>query len=232
MGRKARKFLRWLLGILALLVLLIVAAIIFKNPLLKTVTSWNIRRNTGLPTQISAVDLDLANSRLRITGFRIYNAPAFGGSVLVDIPEVYFALDSQDASRGKLHFKEVRFVLAEANVVQGTNGLTNLEDLKQRLEKKKEKVGRPHTNALEFAGIDKLVVSLSKVNFVDLQQPQNSTQLDLGVKEEVVRNLKTSEELENWATALLLRVMIQQSLTGAAEQSKTRTLEKFLKQLK
>ena len=76
------------------------------------------------------------------------------------------------------------------------------------------------------------MVSLGKVNFVDLQQPQNSTQLDLGVKEEVVRNLKTSEELENWATALLLRVMIQQSLTGAAEQSKTRTLEKLLKQLK
>ena len=65
MGSKARKFLRWLVAILALLVLLIVAAIVFKNPLLKTVTCWNIRRNTGLPTQIGAVDLDLASSRLR-----------------------------------------------------------------------------------------------------------------------------------------------------------------------
>src|SRR6267143_1091944 len=107
MGSKARKILRWLLGILGLLLLLIVAAIVFKNPLLKTVTCWNIRRNTGLLTKIGAVDLDLAGSRLRITGFRIYNAPPFGSSVLVDIPEIYFALDAQNAARGKLHFKEV-----------------------------------------------------------------------------------------------------------------------------
>jgi hypothetical protein len=232
MGRKARKILRWLVGILALLMLLIVAAAVFRNPLLKGITCWNISRNTGLRTKIGAVDLDLAGSRLRITGFRIYNTPPFGNSVLVDIPEIYFALDAQDAARGKLHFKEVRFALAEANVVQTTNGLTNLEALKQTLEKKAAKAGRLHTNGLEFAGVDKLVVSLGKVNFVDLQQPQNSTYLDLGVKDEVVRNLKTSEDLENWATALVIRVLIQQSLSGAPEQSKTRTFEMLLKQLK
>jgi len=102
----------------------------------------------------------------------------------------------------------------------------------EKKEKKAKKAGRPHTNALEFAGIDKLVVSLGKVNFIDLQQPQNSTQLDLGVKDEVVRNLKTSEDLENWATALVIRLMIQQSLSGTAQQSKKRTLEMLLKQLK
>ena len=89
MGRKARKFVRWLLALAALALALIVAAIVFKNPLLKTVTCWNIKRNTGLPTQIGAVDLDLARSRLRITSFRIYNAPPFGTAVLVDIPEIY-----------------------------------------------------------------------------------------------------------------------------------------------
>ena len=232
MGRKARKLLRWLVGLLALLLLLIAGTILFRNPLLRSVASWNISRNTGLPTAIGSFDLDFANSRLRITRLRIYNAPAFGSSVLVDIPEIYLAIDPQDAARGKLHFKEVRFALAEANMVQSTNGLTNVEALKQTLEKKAGKAGRPHTNGLEFAGIDKLVVSLGKVNFLDLQQPRNNTQLDLGANEEVVRNLKTTEDLENWATALMIRLMIQQSLSGAIQQSRTRTLEMLLKQLK
>ena len=232
MGRKARKMVRWLLAMLALLLAVIVVAIVFKNPLLKTVTCWNIQRNTGLPTRIGTVDLDLAGSRLRITSFRIYNSPSFGNSVLVDIPEIYFVLDPQDAARGKLHFKEVRFALAQANVIQGTNGVTNLDVLKETMEKKAAKAGRPHTNGLEFAGIDKLVVSLGKLNFIDLQRPQNNTQMQLAVKEEVVRNLRTSEDLENWATALMLRLMIQQSLSGATQQPKNRTLEMLLKQLK
>ena len=232
MGSKARKILRWLLALVALLLLLIAAAIIFKNPLLKGVACWNIRRNSGLQTKIGGFELDLAGSRLRITRLRIYNAPAFGNSVLVDIPEIYFAIDPQDAGRGKLRFKEVRFALAEANVVQTTNGTTNLDALKERLDKKAAKAGRPHTNALEFAGVDKLVVSLGKVNFIDLQHPQSGMQLDLGIKEEVVHNLKTSEELENWATALVIRLMIQQSLSGAAQQPKARTLEMLLKQFK
>src|SRR5437762_11728050 len=100
MGRKARKILRWLLALLALLLLLIAAAIVFKNPLLGTLACWNISRSTGLPTKIGSFDLDLANSRLRITRLRIYNAPAFGNSVLVDIPEISFAIDPQDAARG------------------------------------------------------------------------------------------------------------------------------------
>ena len=85
---------------------------------------------------------------------------------------------------------------------------------------------------MEFAGIDKLVVSLGEVNFIDLQQPQNNTHIDLALKDEIVRGLKTSDDLENWATALMIRLMIQQSLSGAAQQSKSRTLEILLKQLK
>src|SRR6266849_5864 len=90
MASRARKILRWLVALIALLLLLIAAAILFKNPLLKSVTCWNIRRKTGLQTTLGAFDLDLAGSRLRITSFRIYNAPPFGNSVLVDIPEIYF----------------------------------------------------------------------------------------------------------------------------------------------
>src|SRR5882672_7471699 len=127
MATRWKKILRWAIGVFAVLLLFVVAAVVFKNPLLKTVTRWNIKATTGLEASIGGLDLNIGGSRLRITSFRIYNDPAFGKSVLFDIPEIYLQVDSDSASDGKLRFKEVRFNLAEVNVVRSTNGLTNLD---------------------------------------------------------------------------------------------------------
>jgi len=227
-----RKILRWIVGIAAVLLLLVALAILFRNPLLKTITCWNIHKSTGLHTSMGGFDLDVAGSRLHITRFRIYNSAVFGGSLLVDIPEVYLEADPQEAAKGRLRFKEVRFNLAEANVVRDTNGITNIESLKKKVEATSRTSGRSHTNGFEFAGIDKLTVTLGKLNFTDLQQPENSANVELGIKDEVVRNIKTEEDLQNWAMALVLRLAIQQSLSGSMQQSKTKALETLLKQIK
>src|SRR5436189_4959629 len=110
----AKKILRWLIGVVAVLVVLGIGAYAFKDPLLKAITRWNIKSNTGLDSSIGAFKVDLAGSRVQITRFRLFNNPAFGKSVLLDIPEIYLELDGQEAAQGKLRFKEVRFNLAEA----------------------------------------------------------------------------------------------------------------------
>jgi uncharacterized protein involved in outer membrane biogenesis len=232
MRPRVKKVLRWLVAGLALLVVLIATAIFFKNHLLKTLTCWNIKANTGLEATIGSFDLDFANSQLRIINFRIYNAPAFGGSVLVEIPEIFCAVDSSDAAKGKVRFKEIRFNLAEANLVQDTNGLNNIDALKKAVEgKSKQSTGSgSHANGFEFGGIDKLVVTLGKINFIDLRQPENNAQIDLGVKDDTMLGIKTNSELEAWANALALRVTIQQAMSGAARPSKGGTLEMLLKQ--
>ena len=221
-----------MIGIIGVLLLLVLAAIIFRNPLLKAITCWNIRSNTGLQTSIGAFDLDLSSSRLKINQFRIYNAPPFGRSLFVDIPEVFFEIDAGEAGRGKVRFKEIRFNLAEANVVRATNGATNIDAIKKQMEAHPGRSGRPHTNAFEFGGVDKLTVSLGKINFIDFRQPENNTKIELGVTNEIVRNLKTAEDLQNWATALVIRLAIQQSFSGSAGQPKSKTLELLIEQLR
>src|SRR5260221_11743517 len=157
MRPRVKKVLRWLVAALALLVILIATAIIFKNPILKTLTCRKIKANTGLEATIGGFEFDFANFQLRMSNFRIYNAAGFGGSTLVEIPEIFFAIDSSDAAKGKVRFKEIRFNLAEANVVQDTNGVTNIDALKQAVESKSKQSTRSgsHTNGFEFGGIDK-----------------------------------------------------------------------------
>src|SRR5436305_14108330 len=101
---RMRRVLRWIIGIMAVLLLLVAAAFLFRNSLLKAITCRNIKGNTGLETTMGGFDLDLGKSSLQITQFRIYNAPAFGGSVLVDIPEVFCEIDTRETARGKIHF--------------------------------------------------------------------------------------------------------------------------------
>jgi len=84
---------------------------------------------------------------------------------------------------------------------------------------------------MQFGGVDKLIVTLGKVNFTDLANPANNTPIDLGVKEEVAKDLKSEEELQNWATALLLRLTIQQSFNSGSRPSAPRALDKLMKRL-
>jgi len=233
MSPRIKKVLRWLVAGLALLVVLIASAIIFKNPLLKTLTCWKIKANTGLEASIGGFDFDFAKSQLWIRNFRIHNSAAFGGSALVEIPEIFFAVDSSDAAKGKVRFKEIRFNLAEANVVQDTNGLNNIDALKKTVEGKSKQSTRngSHADGFEFGGIDKLVITLGKINFVDLGQPENNTQIDLGLKDETMLDIKTDSDLQQRAAQLALRLTLQQAMSGAARQSKGGALEMLLKQL-
>jgi len=223
--------LRWLIGVLAFLILLLAVAVIFKNPILKTATCWNVKSSTGLKANIGRFDLNFRRSQLAIANFRILNAPAFGKSALIDIPEIYFSLAPEEAASGRIRFREIRFNLRELNVVQNTNGITNIELLQKALETNISKSAHLHLKTMQFGGVDKLIVTLGKVNFTDLANPANNTQIDLGVKEEVAKDLKSEEELQNWATALLLRLTIQQSFNSGSRPSAPRALDKLMKRL-
>lgn len=220
-----RKFLRWFIRIIAVLLLVLATAIVFRNPLLKAVTRYNLEQSTGFDTTIGGFDLDISASRLRITNLRIINSGAFGGAVFIAIPEMYCQLDGPEAARGKLHFNEVRFNLAEANVVRNSNGVTNLEALKDSVEKHSRRKRPPHTNTFEFGGIEKLIVSLGKVSFTDLRHPESNRQFELGLNNETVRNLQTEEDVQNWLMAMMIRLTIQQSLSNPDQRSTSKFWE-------
>jgi hypothetical protein len=223
---RLKKVLKWIIAAVAVLLLLVIGAIVFKDSLLKTITRWNIKATTGLEASIGEFKLDLSGSRLQILNFRIFNDAAFGKSALLDVPEIYLQFDPEQASHGKLHFKEVRFNLAELNVVRNTNGITNIEALRDIVEKK-----TTPTNGLEFGGIDKLVLNLGLLNYTDLLRPENNTQMNFGVKDEVVRDLKTSDDIEKWTMALLIRLTVQQAFLSQDQGSKMKTFQKMLEQI-
>src|SRR5207249_8859335 len=69
------------------------------------------------------------------------------------------------------------------------------------------------TMGLQFAGIDTLNLSVGKVKYSSLRKPGKSTELEIGLKNEVLTNVKSMEDL----SGLLLKVIFRKGfniLTG------------------
>ena len=216
LGRVLKVF----LGLIALVVLLVVVLLIFRNPILKAVARQALRAETGMEVVIGGLKTDFGAGAMTMTGFQLINLPEFGGGVFVDIPEVHAELDADAASGGRVHFKVLRFDLALAQVVKNKEGRTNLEYLEEhtreraRLKKKKKK---PHEKETFFDGIDTFYFSLGKVKYIDLKNPRNNLEFECGLKDEVAKDLKSEEELSDWVTTKLFGVILAELLRGSGK---------------
>jgi hypothetical protein len=103
-------------------------------------------------------------------------------------------------------------------VVRSADGRLNLDGVekavRERLHKRKKKKGDKFE--LDFGGIDRLELTLGKVCYTDLEHPGRNRQVDLAVSGEVITDLKTEEDLQRQAGAMLFRFLMMESIAPAA----------------
>ena len=207
--RVLRRLFRWGFRLLILAIVLVVALLLLKDTLLRSWAEWRIRSQTGLSTAIRRFDVGLLSPTFAMEGFRIYNPPEFGGTVLLDIPEVQFEYDARQAWQGKLHLTTMRFNLREVNVVRNSQGKTNLFSvLSQAVPGGTNLLASSRGSRFDFGGIDRLYLTVGTVRYTDQQRPTNSWQRDLNWKDYEIKNIRTPEEARNWAMLLTLRAMV------------------------
>jgi hypothetical protein len=206
-----KKALRWIIGIIAVLLLACVGLFLFKDALLRRAVEYQIERETGTRARVGSLHLDLSEASIRVTDFKLENPPGFGGGLLLHMPELFVRIDREGSAGGGLRFHQAWVNVAELNIVKSADGRTNIFALDQRTPKRKS-AGSDSDSETEFRGIGELKLTLGKVRYTDLQKPANSAEFELGVQDEVVTTIKTEKDLEQWATAFLLRIAIQQAL--------------------
>lgn len=205
-----RRALAWFIGLVAGLIVLLVAVFMFKDNIVKWIAERNIHHKTGLAVKIGGLKVGFGTGTLAVKDFKIYNTPEFGGAALISIPELYLELDAEQAADSKLHFKELRFHLAEVNVVKNKEGRLNLDSIKETLDANAPPGGDSASLRFKFAGIDKLSLNLGRILLTDMQQPANNYELALGGEQAEITSLKTEEDLNAWAAAFLIRLSVQE----------------------
>ena len=200
---------RWLFRLLILLVVLVAAAILLLDTIAREITEHRIQQRTGLEARIGRMHVGLLEPRLTIENLVIYNGVEFGGSPLLEMPELHLECDRNPLFSANYHFKLVRFNLARLNVVEDTKG-RNLDMLEKKLNKsngpvitqpilKKKTTG---TNA--FPQIDALNLSLGRATYINLKNPRKVDELQLDVRNQIYTDIHSPSQIESILLVILL----------------------------
>lgn len=194
---------KWAFRLLILFIVLGVAFVLLVDTIAKSVAQSRIRAETGMDAKIGKLTVGLASPTVTIEDLKLYNTSDFGGSMFLDIPEIYVEYNRNDLASAKLRLKLVRFNLAEVNIIKSTNGPTNLEALQEKMNKKSSA-----TNSalpLEFVGIDTLNLTLGKIKYSSLSQPQDVKEINLGVNNQVISNIRTVKDINQALMNIMLK---------------------------
>lgn len=216
------KFLfRWAFRLLVLLLVLAVALVLLKDTLVKSLAENRLQAETGLEVRIGRLEVGLMTPTLTIEDFVLYNTAEFGGSPFVDLPEIHVEYDRQDLALQRLHLKLLRFHLRELNIVENQQGQTNLAVIFDRLQSNPPDKSKAAQGAgLEFDGIDTLNLSLGKIKYSNLKSPKKSKEFDLDIRNEIVTNVKSQDDLAEAVVRILLRKGVT-ILTGYVGRSRS-----------
>jgi len=147
---------------------------------------------------------------VEIRDLKLFNPPAFGGTPFLDIPEIHVEYDRDALARRELHFRLVRFNLGELDIVKNQAGQTNIFLPSLKSPAQKSGGGNPladfkKQSGFDFTGIDMLNVSIGKVKYIDLKNPQNNREQTIGIDELVIPNVKSTTDLLGLAADIALR---------------------------
>jgi hypothetical protein len=195
------KFLfRWAFRLFILLIILVIAGILLLDTIVKEVTEYRIRRETGLDVKIGKMQVGIFNSKVTVENFVIYNSAEFGGSPLIDMPELHVEYDRSALLSRKLHCKLVRFNLARLNLVEDKNGNLNVVQLQKRMQQSSGKTQPASTNKtsqgdFQFTGIDTLNLTLGKATVLNMKQPRDVVEIKMDLQNQVLTNVQSVQDL-------------------------------------
>src|SRR5260221_13708949 len=113
------KFLfRWLFRLLVLLIVLIVAGVLLLDTIAREVAEYRISNATGLEVKIGKVNVGILNPRVTVENFVLYNTAEFGGSPLLDVPELHMEYVWPTLFSTKLHFRLISLNLPRLNMYE------------------------------------------------------------------------------------------------------------------
>jgi len=208
-----KRILRWLMVVLGLGLLLALVALLGRDVFLKGLAQKRIEQRTGFRVEIGSLKTGLRVPSLRLRDLRVYNGPDFGGSLLLEIPECYIELDSYQMEE-KFHLRELRLNLTQLNVIRDKSGRFNLERLPHPFQAEASPAATPGTQRpaapARFAGIDRVRLTIGKINFTDWQKPSRSRVIEVGIKDEWITSIRTEEDLQAWIGSRLFRLIVQE----------------------
>jgi len=191
-------------------VVLVTALVLLKDTLARNFAEQQIRRETGFEAKIGKLEFSLFAPTVTLENFVLYNPADFGGSAFLEIPELHVEYSREEMAFHRIHLKLLRLNLRSMHIVQDAQGRTNILELMQRVSI--DGPGRSHkrkTEDYEFTGVDMLNLSVGTVRYTNLRFPKRNQEIKLALENEIVRNVRSEQDL----AGILLKVLLRAGIT-------------------
>jgi hypothetical protein len=199
---------RWAFRLLLLAIVLAVAAVLLKDTVARNLAEQRIRRETGFDAKIGKLELSLFAPVIRLENLILYNPAEFGGSAMMDVPDLHLEYDRGKLALGRLHLKLLRLNLRELHIVESHAGRTNLIDLLHKVAPDALGDSGKTNHNDNFAGIDMLNLSIGKVRYTNLRLPRRNQEINLALRNEIIPNVRSEQDLADILFKILLRAGI------------------------
>jgi uncharacterized protein involved in outer membrane biogenesis len=205
-----------LITIIGVIIIFLIAAVIFKDQLIKTAITTGATNVVGAPVKIKKFSLGIFNQTIRIKDFKIFNPEGFPEGVLVDMPEISVDYDLSALLKKNLHFKKLVIDLKEVGIYKNKDGKLNVDSLKiveqgQKPTKGAEEKEEP-SEPMPMQ-IDVLTLKMGKVVYKDLSAGEKPSVevFDIGISK-TYENITSAQKL---ATLILAEPMKKTAIKGA-----------------
>lgn len=226
--------------ILVALALVVLAALLAKNALLKAFAVQQIRKSTGFDLEVKDLKAGLFTHFVDIEGLKLRNPPDFPEREAFDIDRIYVRYDLPSFLTSTVRLDEVIIRIPQVVMVKKETGESNLDRMKQNAEKAKVETQPKETSKPAPPGprpgepppapepkvarkekgffIRKLTVQLDKVEIRDYSKmrdgkPKIST---YNVKQD--RTFENVTSVDNLVYQVINEVLIQEALKSVGEQ--------------
>jgi hypothetical protein len=203
-----KRFFKWAVCIAAVLAALSLAGFLLKDSLLRIVIERRIRSKTGMKVEIGQLSSGVLSPVVTIRNLKLYNTAGFGGTLLLEAPELRAEFDRAALRRGELLVTRMRVNLSQINIVRNESGQTNLFSIRDQIQAHGSGGKDPAKAVLghyRFAGIRELDLSVGKTRFIDLKDSRNDRERDLHLQDQVFRNVNSEADVYGMLFLLWLR---------------------------
>lgn len=205
---------RWAFRLVLLAVVLVIGLLLLKDTLIKSLLERQLRQRTGLPARMEKMEVGLMTPTIAIQNLVLHNASEFGGSVFLDIPDLYLEYHPNDLPFGKMRLKLLRLQLREISIVENLQGQTNLVNfLTEVAPRAQGGKGEGSDGWFELSGIDLLNLSVGRVRYENLRLPRRNQDVQLNLQNQIIPNVRSEQDL----TALLLKILLRAGITIYAD---------------
>ncbi len=205
------KLIKLLAGAILFLTFLVIAALVFIDPIANAVLTSVLRSKTGQDVRIGKVEIGLLRPTFRIENLQLYHPPRAGGGPFVRIEEVYVEYDRTAANRRELHLPLVRINVAEVNLAEDAPGPVHPGALPGVLDQLRVFTNR--SPEFRFTGIDTLNLSLGTLRKISPKSSTPPYELKLDIRNEVIGPVRTLNDL----LTPLMRIILKASGNGVTK---------------